>query len=200
MKNIAELYGLVLIGGVSKRMGKDKALLNYHKKPQFTFLFELLKPFCKEVFLSCRSEQTAHFSDHYPLIFDIHDGIGPMNGLLSFFHQNPSKACLIIACDMPFIDEKTIRYLIKIRQSEKFATAFKNKKGLPEPLLTIWEPKSYETLQSAFQKNAFSLRDILKKEDCLLLQTIDDNILLNINNPKELETVLKVLNLPPEKS
>ena len=199
MKDTAELYGLVLTGGFSKRMGKDKAFLNFNGKPQFVYLFELLKPFCKEVFLSCRAEQSVQLGDHYPQIFDLHDGIGPMNGLLSFFDQNPSKACLIVACDMPFVDEKVIRYLIKNRQPEMFATAYKSKNELPEPLLTIWEPKSYDKLQSAFQKNTFSLRDILKKEKCLLLQTIDDKTLLNINNPDELDTVLNKLKLPPEK-
>ncbi len=199
MKETAELYGLVLTGGFSKRMGKDKALLNFHGKPQFVYLFELLKPLCEVVFLSCRAEQSVQLGDHYPKIFDIYDSIGPMNGLLSFFDQQLSKACLIVACDMPFVDKKAIRYLIESRQPEKFSTAFKSKNGLPEPLLTIWEPKSYKALQSAFQKNMFSLRDILKKEDCLLLQTIDDDMLLNINNPKELDTVLSKLKLPPEK-
>ena len=162
MENIAELYGLVLTGGASKRMGKDKAQLKYYGKPQFAYLFELLKPFCEEVFLSCRAEQSAQFGDHYPQIFDIYDGIGPMNGLLSFFNQHPSKACLIVACDMPFVDKKAIHYLIENRQSEKFATAYKSKKGLPEPLLTIWEPKYYDALQSAFQKNIFSFTNNAK--------------------------------------
>jgi molybdenum cofactor guanylyltransferase len=200
MKSKTDIYGLVLTGGFSKRMGKDKSLLNFNGKAQFVYLFELLKPFCEEVFLSCRKDQSLQFGDQYPMIFDIHDGIGPMNGLLSFFNKYPHKACLIVACDMPFIDEKVIRFLIENRQPKKIATAFKSKKSFPEPLLTIWEPKSYEILKIVFQKGEYSLRDILQDNDCQILQTFDDKILLNINKPQELETVLKVLNLPPEKS
>ncbi len=199
MQNNFDIYGLILTGGFSKRMGKEKALLDYHGKPQFTYLFDLLSQFCEKVFLSCRAAQSLQFGDQYPKILDIHDGIGPMNGLLSFFEKYPSQACLIVACDMPFIDERAIRFLIKNRQSDQFATAFKSKKEFPEPLLTIWEPKSYKELNTAFQKGNFSLRDILQINNCHILQTANDKTLLNINNPEELETVLEVLKLPPEK-
>ncbi len=200
MKNEPQLYGLVLTGGFSKRMGREKALLNFHGKPQFAYLFEMLQPFCEKVFLSCRKEQSTKFGEQYPMIFDIHDGIGPMNGLLSFLKEYPSKACLLVACDMPFVDKKIIQSLIANRQSEKIATAFKNKKDFPDPLLTIWEPSAYNLLNQAFQNRLFSLRDILQENDCQLLQTFDDKPLLNINKPEDLETVKKELNLPPEKS
>ncbi len=200
MQNNSDLCGLVLTGGFSKRMGTDKALLDFHGMPQFSYLFELLKGFCEKVFLSCRAEQSAQFGDQYPMIFDLHDGIGPMNGLLSFFEKYPSNACLVVACDMPFVDEKAIRFLVENRQPGKLATAFQNKHGFPEPLLAIWEPKSFKILKAAFQKNQFSLRDILQENDCRLLPTFDDKMLLNINQPEDLETVLKALRLPPGKS
>lgn len=200
MQDPPDIYGLVLTGGFSQRMGKEKALLNFHGQPQFSYLFELLTPFCEKVFLSCRAKQSAQFGHQYPKIFDLHDGIGPMNGLLSFFDKYPSKACLVLACDMPFADKKAIRFLIENRQAGKLATAFKNKEGFPEPLLTIWEPKSHEILKAAFKKNQFSLREILRENDCRLLPTIDDKTLLNINQPEELETVLKMLKSPPGKS
>lgn len=200
MQNNSDLFGLVLTGGFSKRMGKEKALLDFHGKPQFIYLFDLLKAICEKVFLSCRAEQSAQFGDQYPMIFDLHDSIGPMNGLLSFFEKYPTKACLVLACDMPFVDEKAIRFLIENRQPGKLATAFKNKKDFPEPLIAIWEPKSLKILKAAFRKNLYSLRDLLRENDCRLLLTIDDKTLLNINQPEDLETVLKALRLPPGKS
>ncbi len=48
MQNKPDIYGLILTGGFSKRMGMEKAQLNYHGKPQFSYLFELIKPFCEE--------------------------------------------------------------------------------------------------------------------------------------------------------
>ena len=200
VKNDSDIYGLVLAGGFSKRMGKDKALLDYHGKPQFEYLFELLQSFCEKVFLSCRKEQSAEFGEKFPVIFDIHDGIGPMNGLLSFFKKFPNKSCLLVACDMPFVDEGAIQSLIKNRNSGKIATAYQSEKGFPEPLLTIWESSSYKILSNAFQKLNYSLRDILQQHDCHLLKTNNEKLLLNINKPDELEAILNKLQLPPEKS
>ena len=200
MQNIPELYGLILTGGFSKRMGADKAYLNYHGKPQFRYLFDLLQTFCEKVFLSCRKEQSVQFGGQFPKIIDLHDGIGPMNGLLSFFEKYPSNACLTVACDMPFVNEKAIRFLMDNHKPDQLATAFKNKKGFPEPLLTIWEPKSHKILETAFSKKLYSLRDILQENDCWVLQSPDDKTLLNVNNREELETILKAFQLPPEKS
>ena len=109
MDQKADIYGLVLTGGFSKRMGRDKSLLNFHGKPQFAYLFELLQAMCSKVFLSCRKEQSNQFGDQFPKIFDRYDGIGPMNGLLSFFKKHPSKACLLVACDMPLVDKNAFK-------------------------------------------------------------------------------------------
>ncbi len=200
MKKKPELCGLILAGGMSLRMGQDKAFLNYFGKPHYQLLFEELSCCCKNVFLSCRKEQSSQFDGKYPLIFDRHYNIGPMNGLLSFFEKYPSKACLVLACDMPFADENAFHYLIGQRQMEKPATCFSAENGLPEPLFCIWEPKAYETLKVAFREKKYSLRDLLKSSDCRLIQTIDEKWLLNINKPHELQTILEMLRLPPGKS
>jgi len=199
VENNSDINGLVLTGGFSRRMGKDKASLDFHGKPQFVYLFELLKTVCTKVFLSCRKDQSKQFGEQFPMIFDIHDGIGPMNGLLSFFEKHPRKACLLVACDMPFIDKSALLFLIDNRNSANIATAYTSKKDFPEPLLTIWEPTSYNTLNDSFKKGNFSLRDILQKEDCTILKTKNEKTLLNINKPEELEAIRIALHLPPEK-
>ena len=199
MEKYSDIYGLVLAGGFSKRMGRDKSLLNFHGKPQFEYLFEILQSFCEQVFLSCRKEQSDQFGNYFPKIFDRYDGIGPMNGLLSFFEKHPSKACLLVACDMPFINKESIKYLIENRDSNKMATAFRGYKNIAEPLLTIWEPTSYNTLNNFFKIKNYSLRDVLQTKSLHILNPPNDKILLNINKPDEFNTIQKALNLPPEK-
>ena len=89
--------------------------------------------------------------------------------------------------------------LIENRDPNSFATAFQSRKNFPEPLLTIWESKSYKKIQQSFEVDNYSLRDILQRSDCKILKTPDDKILLNINKPDEFEAIQKALNLPPEK-
>ena len=63
------LFGLVLAGGKSQRMGEDKGLINYHGKIQREYMADLLDDICEETFISCRPEQAAEI-EHYPTLPD----------------------------------------------------------------------------------------------------------------------------------
>ncbi len=183
------MNGLVLVGGYSTRMGRDKSQLAYHGKPQGQYLYELLLPFCQNTFLSCRENQKEVFTIEQRLI-DPYE-TGPLGGILSAFEQRPNEAWLVVACDMPLVDEKTIDFLIRNRNATKIATAFQNPETqLPEPLLTIWELAAYPLLKEAFQKGQRAPFRILQNSNVNLLKCPQPDWLRNVNSPKELETLV----------
>ena len=104
------MNGLILVGGQSMRMGTNKSLLEYHGKPQWKYLYEIIAPFCRKTFLSCRENQKEIFTSE-ALLIDPYE-MGPMGGILSAFEQDSNEAWLVVACDMPFMNEKTIEFLI----------------------------------------------------------------------------------------
>ena len=122
------MNGLILAGGKSQRMGKDKALINYHGQAQQYYLYSLLQPYCQQVFISCRKEQIPKYkseiNQNYAFIADKYNNIGPLGGLLSAFNFDSRVGWLVIACDMPYINDLAIDYLIKNRNKEMMATAF----------------------------------------------------------------------------
>ncbi len=74
----APLYGLVLAGGFSRRMRRDKARLRIHERPQVEHALKLLSAFCAEVFVSIRPEQAdENFFAGWPQVHDLHPGSGP---------------------------------------------------------------------------------------------------------------------------
>ena len=175
------LNGLILAGGKSTRMGLDKSLLNYNGKTQREHLYELLGPICSEVFISCNALQSEEIT--LPKIEDCFGESGPMGGVLSAFKYASNKAWLIIACDMPFLTATTLENLIAHRNPALYATAFQDpESGLPEPLITIWEPDAYPILQQAFAAGNTSLRQVLTKSSVTLLQAPNAKELLNIND------------------
>ena len=141
IKKSNPLYGLILTGGKSTRMGKDKALLNYHGKTQTEFCYELLEGFCDKVFISNRKDQSV-VQGHKGLP-QIHDhenysGIGPLAGILSSMQKYPKAAWLVLACDLPYVCAKTIKHLIEHRNSKRLATAYQSSHDqLPEPLCDL---------------------------------------------------------------
>ncbi len=185
MKKIsqASINGLILSGGLSTRMGEDKRLINYHGKSQEQYLFDLLKPCCSEVYVSINQNQSTDL----PHIVDLDLAIkSPIVGILSAFDKNSKTAWLVVACDMPFVNQEAIEYLIKHRNAEKFATAFLNpEEKFPEPLLTIYEPKILEKLQGAVNQGKKSPMKVLQSVEVELLKIPNKQMLANINTAEE---------------
>jgi len=207
------LHGLVLAGGRSLRMGRDKGSIVWHQKPQREHAADLLRPFCAEVHLSCRPDQVAEFlpsesadlaekepppqfpipNSQFPILPDTFSELGPYGAILSAFRQNPNCAWLVVACDMPLLDAGTLRFLVENRRPRHLATTFRSPHDqMPEPLLTIWEPKSYAVLLSFLAQGYSCPRKVLLNSDTLVLAAPDSAALTNVNTPEEANEVMKV--------
>ncbi|PIO47772.1 MAG: molybdenum cofactor guanylyltransferase [[Chlorobium] sp. 445] len=188
------LYGLVLAGGKSKRMGRDKGALTYHGVSQRVFAARLLSEFCQEVFVSCRAEQVQTLEPELqPLVDAFHD-LGPTGGILTALHFKPDCAWLVVACDLPFLSSDALQALIAARDPSKMATAYQNPDNhLPEPLIAIYEPKSREGLLAAVRQGKNCPRKFLLSTDCKLLMPQKRETVANINTPQEYEQALAAL-------
>ncbi len=188
-----DLYGLVLVGGKSARMKQDKASLKYHGQEQSVHCFHLLERFCSKVFLSNRKDQRDSAGQKgFPQIHDAESflDIGPLAGILSAMEKYPDVSWLVLACDLPFVDEKTIQYLIDHRNPVKIATVFKSvHDNLPEPLCAIYEAHGQKSLKDFLKQGIQCPRKILINSDTELLTPPDKKALENINYPEEYSKV-----------
>lgn len=186
MTKIKSLYGLILAGGFSQRMGQDKSLLVYHGKPQIEHVHDLLSDVCDRVFLSKRADQSAYAS--LLSIDDIPEyaSIGPLGGMLSAMNREPKAAWLVMACDLPFVVKATIDTLLEGRDSSKIATAFVSvHDGLPEPLCAIWEPSAREVIGGFLGRGVKCPRKILINSSVALLKQQQPRWLDNVNSIDE---------------
>lgn len=192
MNKTTKLYGLVLCGGKSTRMGEDKGNLRYHHLPQQEHLYLILDKICDKTFYSIRKDQCSGFPDRTNLIIDENNYGGPFNGLLSARKQYPEVAWLVIACDIPLMDLESLEELVQSRDSSKCATAFATRQsGLPEPLAAIWEP--HGLLQAAQKLNNGDNtwpRKFLINSDIKLVFPSDDKVLLNANSREDYQQVI----------
>jgi molybdopterin-guanine dinucleotide biosynthesis protein A len=182
------LFGLVLVGGQSSRMKKDKSLLNYYGKSQTLHCYDLLSYFCSNVYISKRDDQ--HLPNNHKNLPQIHDtflNIGPLGGILSAMILYPNAAWFVLACDLPFVNLKTIEKVITFRDHSKMATAYKSAKEpyLPEPLCAIYESKACPQLLNFYKRGVKCPRNILINSDVRLIELDDKNSLNNINDEKE---------------
>ena len=188
------LYGLVLAGGKSMRMGHDKSIIKWHGAEQRYYMADMLKSICSDVFISCRPKQQQEIDQKHHIIPDSYTGSGPMTGILSAFKAYPDVAWLVTACDLPLLDNATLQYLIDNRDTTKIATTFESPfDGLPEPLITIWEPAGYEVLLSFLANDFTCPRKVLirNNERVKMLKAPNPDALMNANTPEDAEKVTK---------
>lgn len=194
IKDFPTLNGLVLAGGKSRRMGYPKDKIDWHGKEQRYYIADLLAKFCAQVFISCRQDQLEDANPNYHYISDKFLDMGPFGGLLSAFDLHKDKAWLMIACDLPLLDKKSIETLVQSRAPEKTATVYESSSdGLPEPMIAIWEPESYSLLCHSLDKATTSLRKILMTSNIKILKPHDPDILMNVNSPEEFMAAKKIL-------
>ena len=196
ISSIAPLYGLILAGGKSSRMGTDKALISYHGRPQQELLFDLVQEFCEHTFISMREDQGDDLPKKYKVIIDENEYPGPLNGILSAHKCYPEAAWLVIACDLPLLNKETLQFLVNGRKANKDATALATKtSGLPEPLAAIWEPKGLQGVKE-FLKNATSScpRKFLINTDTHLIFPENDDVLANANSMLDYQRIKDALN------
>ncbi|TRX70163.1 hypothetical protein EO216_14165 [Flammeovirga kamogawensis] len=178
------LKGLVLVGGKSTRMGSDKAILDYHGKPQWEYAKELLAPYCEDVYVSVADNSTSYKDT--PQVTDKFLGLGPMGGILSAFQEDPNSAWLVIACDLPLLSTKSLDHLVAKRNIHKIATSFKSPTlDFPEPLICIWEPKAYGTLLEYLSWGYSCPRKALINSDIELLISEHEEEMTNANTQEE---------------
>ena len=187
-------YGLVLAGGKSKRMGRDKALLDRDGQSQLAYLAGLLEDKVERVFVSTRAEQQDDSErSRYPRIVDRYEEMGPLAGILSAMEQHPDVHWLVVACDLPNISDETITHLVKNCSADHPFTAYvSSHDGLPEPLCAIYRAGSTGIIRRFAEEGIHCPRKILIRSDTYLLEQADPRSLDNINTPDDLaESILK---------
>ena len=196
----APVYGLILAGGSSSRMRRDKAALRYGGRSQLDRAFDLAARHAARVFVSVRAHQIDDPTRaHRPMIVDSIAGEGPAVGIRSALAAHPQVAWLVLACDLPFLSDAALAQLLRERDSASLATAYRSvRDGLPEPLCAIWEPASAAALAAYQAEGGHCPRKFLIRHATRLLTPLDRHALDNVNTPEEYAQASASLDAVPE--
>ena len=190
------LNGLVLAGGRSTRMQRDKAAIQYQAgESQLAAALKLLQPRVARAFVSVRADQQADPARAaWPQIVDRGDVEGPIAGISAALATAPDAAWLVLACDLPFLDAGTLDALLAARDPDSDATAFRSSHdGLPEPLCAIYEPRSSAALTTYLATGGNCPRKFLIKARTRLLEQPNPRALDNVNTVAEYGAAMAAL-------
>lgn len=188
------LCGLLLAGGKSSRMGRDKASLVVAEGglSQAGRALGLLRQFCPRTYLSLRDGQDIPVGAEGALVLrDEPDSQGPLAGLLAASRAEPEVAWLVLACDLPFVHAGLLARLVSVHERKPdlpFVACANRRDGAPEPLCAIYGPSAGPILARYAARGEFSPRRIMIEEKAVSLEVIGEDVqaLINVNNPQDL--------------
>lgn len=110
---LPRVSGIVLAGGKSRRMGRDKAFLEFDGKVLIARVLERIQRVCDQVVI------VANDTDPFerfgvPVVHDVFPGKGSLGGIYSGLDVARDEYVLAVACDMPFLNEGLLRYQIAL--------------------------------------------------------------------------------------
>ena len=187
MKNV-RIHGLVLAGGRSSRMKRDKAAIEFRAgETQLDAAMKLLEGRVARAYVSVRADQQDDPTRaRYPHIVDRGDIEGPIAGISAALASYPDAAWLVLACDLPFLDARTLDTLLLARDPAFDATAFRSSHdGLPEPLCAIYEPRARDALNAQIAAGRNCPRKFLINAHTQLLDQPNPRALDNVNTVDE---------------
>lgn len=188
------ITGVILVGGKSRRMGRDKAFLDVAGKPLVERVLAVFTEiFARVVLVGDRAERFADYG--FPVLPDIYPG-SSLGGLYTGLWHAETEYVFVSACDLPFPSAEVLRYLCSL------------KNGYDAVVPT--SANGYEPLFALYSKGCLGpIRELLESGDCCAyayyprirvryvpleeLAHIDEDgkAFVNVNTPEEFARVAR---------
>jgi molybdopterin-guanine dinucleotide biosynthesis protein A len=187
----ADPVGIVLAGGASSRMGRDKARLVSGGESLPALAARRLAAVCAEVAVADGGRGLL------PALTSLPDGPcrGPAAGILGAAAAYPGRWLLVLACDLPRVPAALLVELARFSRVEAIDWAVPRWSGGVEPLCAFYGPAALAALATRVARGRFALHSLL--EEKLAVRVLEGEelagfgepgeIFLNLNTPEDWE-------------
>ncbi len=193
-----QITGIILAGGKSSRMGKDKGLCEFNGKALVEYAIETLKPLCGSLLISANYYPEKYSRYGIPVIADEVKDIGPMGGIYTCLKKSKTQHNLVLSCDTPFVGTLLLKHLLNHVEKEQ-VVAPAHHKFLVEPLSAYYATNVLADIQIAIGRKDYKLLNLFNRVrfKSLAMDSLfsfyDEHSFLNINRPLDLETAEKLV-------
>ncbi|MFL6231611.1 MAG: molybdenum cofactor guanylyltransferase [Thermoanaerobaculia bacterium] len=188
---MAEPVGVVLAGGSSSRMGRDKTLLAAGGESLPALAARRLAGVCSEVVVADRGRGLL------PGLLSLPDGPGrgPAAGILGAAAACPDRRLLVLACDLPWVPAGLLAELARPAAADWVVPRWRE--GL-EPLCALYGPAALAALARRIERGLFALHQLAEED--LAVRILEgeelarfgepEEVFLNLNTPGDWERYL----------
>ncbi len=188
------LWGCVLVGGMSRRMGHPKHLIQLEDgKTWLERIVVKLLDHVDNVVVSGEGTVPASLH-HLKRVEDTAGARGPLAGVLSAMRQYPAHSWLVAACDMPLIESSAIHWLLAQRKEAYWGVVPKRTDGTMQPLLAYYDFRSRYLFEALFKKKNFRITEVGLAEKIVspVIPQAQESSWYNCNTPEDVEAALGI--------
>lgn len=190
---ITDVTGILLAGGKSRRMGRDKRFLQVGEQSLLERSLAVLRAVFERV-LVVIAQDSPELDAAVPVIRDLVPECGSLGGLYTGLKQAVTPHIFVVACDMPFLDPRAVRYVAGLKDQADLVMA-KRASGL-QPMHAIYSRRCLPVIEEMIKAHQLKIQDIVAHPS-LTARVIteaelsgidpDGRSFLNINTPSDLE-------------
>lgn len=187
----------ILAGGQSRRMGQDKAFLPVGGRSLIERVIQRVAPLSDDVAIITNLPDRYRRLGHR-LVGDVYQGKGSLGGIYTAIHAASYPHCLVVACDMPFINSDLLRYLMSLTPG--FDVVVPYIKESPETMHAIYSQGCLEPIRRRLLAGRLKIVDFF--EDVRVRYVEPDDVarfdptfrsFLNVNTPTDWERVQRMI-------
>jgi len=154
------LSGIVLAGGQSRRMGRNKALLELEGQTLIARVLERLSPLCDELIISANDVEL--YADlPAQVVPDLIAGRGALSGIHAGLATMRHDKAVVVACDMPFLSLSLLRYMVVM--SSGYDVVSPRVDGFFEPLHAVYSARCVEPIAQLIAKGPRRVVDLYRQ-------------------------------------
>jgi len=182
-----KLAGLIIAGGKSRRMGRDKAQIIFDNQSFLDNVISLVENFTSDIVISSNQNPVTN----YPVIVDIYKNIGPIGGLYAGLQAVRNDYVLVLPVDMPLLNKNVLKYLFEHINPDKKINVF-HLNNRPQMLTGIYHKDVLPVIKEQITQKDYKLQHLLQKVSFNLIDaSAFENDFVNVNSPDELNRLNK---------
>lgn len=191
-----KITAIVLAGGKSLRLGRNKALEPFLGKSLVEHVVDRLRPLAVQLLIVTSGEQALPSLDKTEALNDVYPGEGPLGGIYTGLLAARYSHSIVVGCDMPFINTKLFRFMVELAP-EFDAVVPRLSPVKVEPLHAVYAKSCLDKIKIQFGKKQLGIHTLLstlhiryiEREECL---RFDPGLksFFNINNQADLDRAL----------
>jgi len=190
------LTGIILAGGKSRRLGRDKALELFNERPLIFSVIDAIRSSVDEIILivndSARKKELA-FIKNVKIVVDTYIDSGSLGGIYSGLLEAKNSNAIVLACDMPFVSKNIINTM-KNRMGSNVDIVIPETDGYKHSTHAIYNKNCLEVIDQQLKQNEYKISKIFSKCKTIIIteNEIDEiepnsKSFFNINNESDLD-------------